>query len=235
MMAATAFPVQVMSALIIRALVDDLVLPACQAEDLAVEMLWDPTVKLMERIWAGETADGIMAIDWAIDELEAAGRIAPGSRKPLAQAAFGIAIAGGAPKPDISTTEHLRGTLLAVPSLVYSRTGASGIFFERLIDTLGIGEQVRAKAIVIPAGLTGERVANGDAVLAVQQVSELLAVPGVDLVGPFPPEVQETTDFSTAIFADTSDPSRTRAVLDLLYTPRMRDAYIASGLIPFFE
>ncbi len=222
-----------MSALIIRALVDELVLPALPAG--AVEMVWDPTVKLMERIRSGETADGIVAIDRALDELEATGRIMPGSRRRLAQSAFGIAVARGAPKPDIATAESLRETLLAVPSLVYSRTGASGIFFETLIDRLGIGDAIRAKATVIPAGLTGETVARGEAALAVQQVSELLAVPGIDLVGLFPPEVQETTVFDTAIFADAADPAGAQAFIEQLYTPRLRAAYVASGLTPFFE
>ncbi|HEY0271211.1 MAG TPA: substrate-binding domain-containing protein [Sphingomonas sp.] len=232
---AEAVPARMMSALILRALVDELVLPALVAAGSPIDMVWDPTVRLMERLRGGETADGIVAIDWAIDELAAAGRIAPGSRRPLARAAFGIAVARGAAKPDISDAARLRETLLAVPSLVYSRTGASGLYFERLIDRLGIGEAIRAKAIVIPAGLTGETVARGEALLAVQQVSELLAVPGIDILGPFPADVQETTDFSAAIFADAADPAGARAFVDQLFTARLREAYLANGLKPLFD
>lgn len=226
---------RVMSALILRALVDEFVVPELAAAGGRLEMIWDPTVALMRRLRAGETADGIVAIDWALDDLEAQGRIAPGSRRPLVQAAFGIAVARGAPKPDISTVKHLRETLLAAPSIVWSRTGASGLYFERLIDQLGIGAAVRAKSVVIPAGLTGERVLRGEAALAVQQISELLAVPGVDLAGPFPDEVQETTDFSTAIFADAVQPAGAQAFIRMLYSPRLHRAYETSGLKPFFE
>lgn len=224
-----------MSALIIRSIVDELILPALMAQGSDVEMIWDPTVALMQRIRNGEKADGIVAIDWAIDELEATGMLSPGSRRPLVQAAFGIAIAQGATKPDISTAASLRQTLLEIPSLVYSRAGASGIYFERLIDALGIGAEVRAKALVIPAGLTGEKVSTGEAALAVQQISELLAVPDIDFLGPFPPEVQETTDFSVALFKDAPGRKGAEAFIEQLYLPLTRAAYERSGLVPFFE
>lgn len=228
-------PAPMMSALIIRSLVDPLVLPAVREQGHEIQMIWDPTVKLMQRIRDGERADGIVAIDWAIDELENAGMLAAGSRRPLVQAAFGIAVAKGAMPPDISTADSLRETLLEIPSLVYSRTGASGLFFERIIDELGIGADVRAKAIVIPAGLTGERVASGDAALAVQQVSELLAVRDIQFVGPFPPEVQETTDFSAALFKDGMGRDGARVFISQLFTPQLRAAYLRSGLVPLFE
>src|SRR5690606_34969598 len=105
---------------------------------------------------------------------------------------------------------------------------------EKLIDRLGIGDRVRAKAIVIQAGLTAAKVANGEAALAVQQISELLAVPGADLVGPFPSDIQETTDFSTALFADAANGDDARRFIDLLYTPQARQAYLNIGLKPFF-
>lgn len=231
----TTSSARMMSALIIRSLVDELVLPAVTTQGFDIEMIWDPTVVLMQRVRNGETADGIVAIDWAIDELESAGMLRQGSRRPLVRAAFGMAIARGAPRLDISTAASLRQALLEVPSLVYSRTGASGIYFERLIDALGIGAEVRAKALVIPAGLTGEKVSSGEAALAVQQVSELLAVPGIDFLGPFPPEVQETTNFSAALFRDAPGLNAAEAFIEQLYLPSTRAAYVRSGLFPFFE
>lgn len=227
-------PIRMMSALIIRAIVDDHVLPPLAAAGHAVDMIWDPTLALMERIRRGETADGIVAIAWALDELERQGRIVPGSRRPFAQAAFGLAVAGGAPKPDIATVAALRATLLDIPSLVYSRAGASGVYFERVIDELGIGDAVRAKAIVIPAGLTGEMVASGEAHLAIQQISELFAVPGIDFLGPFPAPIQQTTDFDAAILTDATDIAGPQAFLERLFSAPVRDACEASGLNPFF-
>lgn len=227
-------PARMMSALILRKIVDDVILPQLPDDAPAVDMVWDPTVALMARIRAGETADGLMAIEWALDALAADGLIEAAGRRRLVRAAFGLAVAGGAPKPDVSTVEGLRRTLLETPSLVYSRTGASGIYFERLIEALGVASEVRAKATVIPTGLTAELVANGRADLAIQQISELLAVDGVDLVGPFPDAVQETTDFGVAVFADAAYRPGVMGFIDALFTPRARRAYVESGLTPLF-
>lgn len=230
-----AAPTRMMSALVIRAMVDEMVLPTFRQDGSDAEMIWDPTVALMERIRAGERADGIVAIDWALDELAEKGLIDVASRKPVAQAAFGIAVMAGAPKPDISSSERLRQVLLDTPSLVYSQAGASGIYFEKLIDKLGIGEKIRAKATIIPRGLTGEKVANGEVVLAIQQISELLAVKGIDFVGPFPPDVQETTNFSGAIFTEATDPDGAKRFIEVLRTPEARQVYLEIGLKPLFN
>jgi molybdate transport system substrate-binding protein len=227
-------PVVVMSALAIMAAVNETVLPSFNKSGSLATIVWDPTVALMKRIEAGERADCIVAIDWALGELASKGMIALASRQPIAQASFGIAVAVGAPKPDISTAERLRQTLLDVPSLVYSRAGASGIYFEKLIDRLGIGDAVRAKSTVIPAGLTGERVASGEVVLAIQQISELMVVDGVDLVGPMPAEVQESTDFSAAVFVDAADPAGAGRFIEALTTPEARLAFERTGLVPTF-
>ena len=101
-------------------------------------------------------------------------------------------------------TARLRATLLAAPSLAYSRAGASGIFFAELLERLGIAEAVNAKATVIPQGLTGELAARGEAALAIQQVSELMAVPGVEIVGRLPEGANTCAVFSAALFADAS-------------------------------
>ncbi|HEY4201956.1 MAG TPA: substrate-binding domain-containing protein [Devosiaceae bacterium] len=235
MSGSTTRPVTVMSALVIRAMVDDFILPEFRKTGSDATLVWDPTVALMQRIAAGERADAIVAIDWALDELAAKGMIDTATRKPVAQAAVGVAVMAGAPKPDISTAERLRQTLLDVPSLVYSRAGASGIYFEKLIDQLGIGDKIRAKAVVIPVGLTGEKVVNGEVELAIQQVSELRAVKGVDLVGPFPPELQATTDFSAAVFSDAGDPEGAARFIEVLLTPKARETYLSIGLQPLFD
>lgn len=227
-------PVTVMSALILRSIVDETIMPEFERTGGRAEMIWDPTVGLMRRLADGQKADAIVAIDWAIDELAAKGRLDPASRRPLATASVGVGVLSGAARPDISTTAALRQTLLDAPSLVYSRTGASGIFFEKMIDDLGIGDAIRSKALVINAGLTGEKLGGGDVVLAIQQVSELLAVPGVDLVGPFPAELQATTEFSVAVFAETLSSETAGRFLDQLFRPTARAAYEQAGLQPRF-
>lgn len=227
-------PVTIMSALAILATVNDTVLPAFAEDGSTVELIWDPTVALMKRIADGETADGIVAIDWALDELAGKGLIDTGGRRSVAQAVVGLAVRAGAPRPDISTAEALKNTLLATPSLVISKAGASGIYFEKLIDQLGIGEAIRAKALVIPRGLTGQRLASGEVELAIQQLSELMVVPGIDVVGPFPAELQATTDFSAAVFTTAKNPGGAARFIDALLTDEARAAYMRTGLVPRF-
>lgn len=228
-----AAPITIMSALAILATVNDTVLPSL-GPDMRIELIWDPTVALMQRIANGETANGIVAIDWALDELAGKGLIDASSRKPVAQAVVGLAVRAGAPRPDISTAAALKATLLATPSLVTSRAGASGIYFEKLIDQLGIGEAIRAKALVIPRGLTGERLAAGEVELAIQQLSELMVVPGIDVVGPFPAEIQATTDFSAAVFTAANDPTGAARFIDALRSEAAREAYTRTGMLPQF-
>lgn len=217
-----------MCALVILDAVEQEVLPGLGTS--APEMVWDPTAALMRRIEGGETADGICAIDDAIDRLVAQGRLDPASVRPLVQAEVGIAVRRDMETPPPETGDDLRALLLGVPSIVYSRAGASGIYFETLIDRLGIGAEVRAKSLVIPAGLTGEKVRDGSAALAVQQMSELRAVDGIRIVGALPPGWQQNTDFSAAVFADAADRAGAEAFIAALTTPRARDAYLSRGL-----
>ncbi|MGA1269403.1 MAG: molybdate ABC transporter substrate-binding protein, partial [Gemmobacter sp.] len=102
----------------------------------------------------------------------------------------------------------------------------------RLIDRLGIGAAVRARGTVIPAGFTGEVVARGEAAVAIQQQSELLAVAGIDYLGPFPPDVQEVTDFDAAILADARDPEGARRFIDHLTGPAAHASLLRAGMIP---
>jgi len=228
--------VKIMSALVIRAMVDEVIVPRYRARGYEPDFVWNPTVALMKSINEdGARADAIVAINWALDELAQKGLIDPSTLRPVAQASVGLAVRRGVPRPDISTGDKLRQVLLDTPSLCYSRAGASGIYFEKLIDRLGIGDAIRAKATVIPVGLTGEKAASGEVDLAIQQVSELMAVKGIDFVGPFPDELQATTDFSAAVFADSAHRAGAAAFIDILLTPEARQAYIRTGLEPLFS
>ena len=122
--------------------------------------------------------------------------IRPGSRTDVALSFVGIAVKAGAPKPDIGSVEALKTTLLAARCVAYSKIGASGIYFAALLRRLGIAEPVNARALVVPSGFTAERLVTGEADLAVQQISELLVVSGIEVVGPLPPEVQTVATFS---------------------------------------
>lgn len=198
--------------------------------DAAPEVIWDPTAALMKRIDAGERADGIFAIDASMDKLAEAGVIDLASRKPIVQAEFGIAVQDDMSAPSLNDQSDLIKLLLDVPSIVYSRAGASGIYFEKLIDRLGIGAEIRAKSLVVPAGLTGEKVRDGEAVLAVQQMSELLAVEGIQILGPFPPDCQQVTDFSAAVFSKAENAAGAQTFIDMLTSEAAARSFTSRGL-----
>lgn len=187
---------------------------------------------LMDRIAAGETADLALLTGAGIEDQIGKGKLAQGSRLDFAQTGVGVGIRAGSPKPDVSTKEAFIRSLLATPSITFTSTGASGQYFAGLIERLGIAEQIRAKAIIPPAGLVGEIVMRGEAEIGIQLFSELLAVPGIEIAGPFPAEVQNTMVFSAGIFAASPQAEASRALYRFLQSPAARQVMEASGMQP---
>ena len=217
-----------MAALVILKSAEDDLLPAMGSA--APEMIWDPTAALMKRIEAGEVADGIFGIDEPLDELAARGLIDPATRRPVVEAEFGLAVPTNSGIAPPANADELIALLRAVERPVVSRAGASGIYFETLIDRLGIGAEVRAKSLVIPAGLTGEKVRDGEADLAVQQMSELKAVESIEILGPLPGDCQKVTRFDTAVFTGAADAAGASRFIDHLTSAEAARSYIAHGL-----
>src|ERR1700688_4928601 len=155
-----------------------------------------PTLGLLDRLRGGESADVVILTKQALDDLAAQGTVATDSCVDLARSFVGIAVKAGADHPDIATESALRTTLLGARSVAYSRIGASGILFAQLIERLGIAAAVNARARIIPSGFTAEQLLTGEADLAVQQISELKLVAGVEVVGPIPRELQTAAVFS---------------------------------------
>ncbi len=225
-----AAPLRILSTLAVMGVLQDL-LPARQAATgRRIEAVYDPTAKLLERISAGAPADVAILTAEAVDALIAAGRMQAGSRVDVAISVVGIAVRAGAPRPDIATPEALRAALLAAKTIAYSRAGASGIFFAGLIERLGIAAEVNAKATVIPQGFTAELAASGAVELAIQQVSELMTVPGVDIVGPLPEAVNVRAVFSGGVFAGA--PPAAGALLAHLAAASTPAVLAAKGLLP---
>jgi molybdate transport system substrate-binding protein len=221
-----------MSTLAVELALQSALLPAWREAGRDVDMEWSPTGVLIERVRAGERGDVLIAIDQPIAELVELGVLRAGSLRPLAQASFGLGVKHGAPLPDISTPQRFRQALLSARSVAYSLTGASGIHFQDVMDRLDITETVGAKATAIHAGFTADRVIAGEADLAVQQISELMSIDGIDVVGPFPDPYQKHTDFSAAIFTDSTAPLLAEEFLDHLSDERAADVYSRSGLAP---
>ena len=171
---------------------------------------------LAKRIGGGEPFDVAVITPAVIDALIKDARVAAGTRTDLAKVGMGVAVKAGAPKPDITTVDAFKATLLAAKSVTYidpKAGGSSGIYFDKLIERLGIADPVRAKAKLLPGGYVAELVAKGEAEIAIHQISEIVPVAGVVLVGPLPAEVQNTTVYAGGISATARDPAAARALL----------------------
>ena len=148
-----------------------------------------PTLALLKRLRAGEAADLVILTREGLGEVIAEGRVVAGSAADLARSYVGIAVRAGQAHPDIGSEALLRKTLLAARSVAYSRLGASGVYFAQLIVRMGIAAEINTKATVVEQGFTAQRLVSGEADLAVQQISELKQVDGIEVIGPIPREL----------------------------------------------
>ncbi|MCV2488989.1 substrate-binding domain-containing protein [Geodermatophilus sp. YIM 151500] len=212
---------------------EDEILPAFTAgTGIPLEVSFDPTTELQRRIAAGERPDVVVVATPSLDGLAATGAVDPATARPLVTTVIGVGVARGAPHPDVSTVAALTDTFRRARSIAWSQAGQSGIYLRTLLDRLGIRGEVEPRATVLPRGFTGTAVVDGRADLAVQQLSELAYVPGVEIVGPLPDEVQHVTEFSVALGADATAVPEVLALRDFLAGPLAEDAYRRSGLSP---
>jgi molybdate transport system substrate-binding protein len=182
------------------------------------------------RLQRGERIDVVIVAGDVLDELIMNGRVLAGSRVDLARSGIGMAVRAGAPKPDISSVEALRRTLLQAKSIAYSAS-VSGVYLSsELFQRLGIADQIMGKSRRIEGERVGAVVARGDAEIGFQQVSELLPVPGIDYVGPLPAEVQRVTVFSAGVAASSKNPDTARAFIRYLASPEAVGAITKTGL-----
>ena len=230
-MTETAAPLHVLSTLGLMGALQarQAALEAALGRALAIEFA--PTKVLIDRLAEGAPADLAILTAEAVAELTESGRLAPGG-VGLAASRVGMAQAPGQARPDISTPAALIATLRGARSIAYSGAGASGLYFAALIARLGIAAEVNAKATVIPSGLTGALVARGTCEYAIQQISELRLVAGIDIIGPLPAEVQTPTVFSVAAVAGAADPAAAARLIALLRGAEMAAALAESGLEP---
>lgn len=184
------------------------------------------------RLGRGEPADIVILARPALDALVAQGHVVAGSQVDLVRSLIGFAVRTGAPQPDISTVDGLKRALLEAPSVAYSAS-ASGVYFEtELLKKLGIEDQVKPKSKRILSERVGTVVARGDAALGLQQVSELLPIPGIVFIGVLPPEVQRVTVFSAGITSKAREPEAARQLIRFLSAPAAAPTITRSGLEP---
>lgn len=200
-----------------------------QANNAKLAARYNSSNALMRHIEAGEPVDVVLFTATALDELIARGKVA--RRIDLCRSPVGLAVAKGAPKPDIGSVEAFRRTLLAARSIAHSKSGASGLYFVELIKQLGIADAVATKAKVLD-GVVADVVARGEAEVAIQQISELMQSDGIDIAGPLPDALQSITIFSAGVFVDAREPQAAQALVTYLTSPAAAPIYHAKGLEP---
>jgi molybdate transport system substrate-binding protein len=190
---------------------------------------------LAKRIEAGEGFDLAVITPRVVDDLIAKGKMATGSRVNIASVGIGVAVKEGAPKPDISTTDALKKALVTARSVTYidpASGGSSGIYFSNLLDRLGIADQVKPKAKLKSGGYVAELLVTGEADIAIHQISEILPVKGVVLVGPLPADVQNTTVYALGLATQSPVADAAKALAAHLAGPASAAVLRSKGMEP---
>ncbi len=209
----------------------DALIPDCEkTTGDKISLHADSAKAMVAQIKGGETGDVVILGSDAVRELAAAGLGIAASRRPFARARVGVGVRAGAPRPDISTVESFRKALLAAKSIAHTVHGASGMYIPVLLEKLGIAEQMKTRIVTRPGGYIGTVVVAGEAELALQQMPELLAVPGLEVVGPIPDAVQKILETSAAILSATAQPAAAQAMLDFFTAAVHAPLFRAMGL-----
>ncbi len=199
-----------------------------------VDVQNDTAGALLRRIKSGEAFDLAVLTPAVVEELVRSGELLAGTSAPLAKVGIGVAVKRGAPLPDVSTTASFKQALLSARAVAYidpKAGGTSGIYLAQLFERMGIAAQIAPKAVLVPGGYTAEKLVTGEADIAVQQMSELVAVTGAQVAGPLPAEVQNYTIYAGAISSKARDKAATAQLLSALQNPELKIVLQARGLM----
>jgi len=188
---------------------------------------------LAKRIEGGEAFDVAVITPGVINDLAIKKKVVADSRVNVARVGVGVVVKEGASLPDISNVDAFKRALLAAKSIAYidpASGGSSGIYLSGLFDKLGIAAEIKPKAKLKQGGYIAELIANGEAELGLHQISEILPVKGVKLVGPLPAEIQNYTTYAVAAGADAKQPDAARALIKLLTGPAAESVLKARGM-----
>jgi molybdate transport system substrate-binding protein len=214
--AASAAELSVVSQTAMREILEELVPMFERQTGHKVTVTFHSGAALPARVKDGPAADLVVTTPAAIAELTAAGKLVAGSRVDFVRSGAGVAVKQGAPKPDIGTVEAFKKALLAAKSVGIS-SGPSGVHLMKVLTELGIADQIKPKAVTPPLGeRIGTIVANGQAEIGVQQITELLLMPGIDYVGPLPKELQANIVYALAIPTATAQQDAAKALIKFL-------------------
>jgi molybdate transport system substrate-binding protein len=193
---------------------------------------WSSSPDIQKRVVGGEAADVVVLSDVGTEEFVKQGKLALDTRANFARSGIGVVVRAGAPKPDISSADAVKAAILAAKSVVHS-SGASGSYILTMYQKLGIADQVKPKIVPVKtAEPVGEVVARGDAEIGFHQISELIPVKGIDIVGPLPPGLQHITVFAGGAHSETKQPDVAKALVKFLTAPVAVEMLKKHGLDP---
>ena len=220
------------SSMATRQVLADLVAAYQQQSDVVVTIESVGGVDAARRVQAGESFDFVVLASDAIDKLITSGHIDAHSKTDLVHSGVAVAVRAGAAHPDISTEDALRQAVQSAHSLSYS-TGPSGVALARLFERWGIADEIKSRIVQAPPGVpVGALVARGDVELGFQQLSELIHIEGIDLLGPLPAAVQITTTFTAGLCPGSSQAAAARGLLDFMASPAAAEAKQNQGMEP---
>ena len=224
-------PIRIISSMATKALLAELAALYSARHGGVIHLESVGGVDAAKRVQAGEAFDGVVLASDAIDKLIAAGHIVPGSRVDLVHSGVAVAVRAGAPRPDISTEDALRSTVLAAASISCS-TGPSGVQLARLFERWGIAEQIAQRLVQAPPGVpVGSLVALGQVALGFQQRPEMMNLPGIDVLGPLPDAVQIITTFSAGLAALSVQAAATQTFFDFMASAAVADVKQRQGMV----
>jgi molybdate transport system substrate-binding protein len=230
--AALAADITVLASNGVKAAVTELVPQFEKETGHKLHFTWGASNLLAKQVDSGEAFDIVVLTPALIKGLIQQGKVVDGSATDLARAGAGVAVKQGAPKPDISTVDNFKNAMLNAKAVAYTTAGQSGLHFISVMEKLGIAEQVKAKGKTIPGGAAAELVAKGEADLAVQLIPELASVSGVDVVGPFPAELQNYIVLTAGIGTNAKDKMAAQSLIKYLTSPTAISVIKAKGMKP---
>jgi molybdate transport system substrate-binding protein len=227
---------KVFSTIAVQSTLDAVVPPFEAQSGLRLDITWNTAPALVKRLQGGETADVLILNRAGMDTMIRDGRVLRHSEVTLASSATAIAIRAGAARPDISTPEALKRTLIAARAISYTDPaagGASGIYFAKLLERWGIAAEINAKTkFPPPAGLSGDFLLTGEADLAIQQKPELLQVPGIEILGTLPGDLHMVTVFVAGVEASSARAAAAKSLIDILHSRPTAKVFRDKGLDP---
>ena len=233
---ASAAEIKIYSTIGVQAALEELTPKFEKASGHKLAITWGTAAMLVKRVQGGETVDLLVLTRQGLDALVKDGKAAAGSDATFASSGMAVVVKKGASKPDISTPEAFKQALLTAKSIAYSNPaagGASGVYFAKLLERMGIAEQMKTKTKYPPAGgNSANLVVSGEADLAIQQEPEVMAVAGVDVVGPLPGNLINITVYAAGVGTGTKEADAARSLIKFLHSPEAAAVFKARGLNP---